>query len=205
MSCENSLRATKKVQNWRCNNLLFFWVRVFDLGTAQRSVPLKTSGRFCRRAPPSCEQFPTSSSSPSRCRTRGLRFRRMCITPVFGMPGGIRYFIANNGGYISNLKFNAIAVFSFQAGEKTMFALFLSTLYVVMNLSPKLEALRLALLRWQKPKEGLWLSTKTSGRATRFEKTFLVHGCFDARIASQFAHVVKGLTTFGRAAYVNTL
>ena len=84
---------------------------MFDLGTAQRLVPLKLSGRFCRREPTSCEQFQASSSSPGSCRRHGLRFRRMCITLVSGMPGGIRYRITNNGGYISNLKLLAIADF----------------------------------------------------------------------------------------------
>ena len=86
---------------------------MFDLGTAQRLVPLKISGRFCRREPTSCEQFQASSSSPGRCRRHGLRFRRMYITLVSGMPGGIRYCITNNGGYRSNLKLLAIADFSF--------------------------------------------------------------------------------------------
>ena len=53
-----------------------------------------------------------------------------CALPtlVSGMPEDIRYYITNNGGCISNLKFLGIAVFSFQAGEKTMFVLFLPTL-----------------------------------------------------------------------------
>ena len=37
---------------------------MFDLWTSQRPVPLKTSGRFCRRSPRSCEQFSASNSSP---------------------------------------------------------------------------------------------------------------------------------------------
>ena len=36
-------------------------------------------------------------------RRHGLIFRRMCFTQVSGVPGGICYFITNNGGYISNL------------------------------------------------------------------------------------------------------
>ena len=46
----------------------------------------------------------------------------MCFTQVSGMPGDICYFITNNGGYISNLKFHAISVWSFQTGEETMIA-----------------------------------------------------------------------------------
>ena len=100
----------------------FSGCEVFDPGTAQKPVPLKTSWRLCRRGPTRCEQFPASSSSPDRCRRQGLRFRRMCITLVSGMPGGIRYCITNNTECIRNLKLHAIAVFSFQAGVKTMFA-----------------------------------------------------------------------------------
>ena len=52
---------------------------MFDLGIAQRPIPLKISGRFCRRAPTSCQQFPASNSSPGSSRKRGLRSRRMCF------------------------------------------------------------------------------------------------------------------------------
>ena len=118
MSGGNSLRTTKKAQNWCCSNLLFSGCEMFDLGTVQRPVLLKTSGWFCRRAPTSCEQFPASSRSPGRCRRHGVRFRRMCITLVSGMPGGIRYCITNNGGYICNLKLLAIAVFFSKQARK---------------------------------------------------------------------------------------
>ena len=101
---------------------------MFDLGTSQRPVPLKTSVRFCRRAPRSCKQFPASNSSPDSSRRHDLRFRRICFTQVSGIPGDICYCITNNGRYISNLKLHAIALLSFQAGEETMFAWFLSTL-----------------------------------------------------------------------------
>ena len=63
-----SLRMTKKAQNWRCNKLPFSGCEMFDLGTAQRSTPLKTLGRFCRRAPTSCKQPPASNNSQGRVR-----------------------------------------------------------------------------------------------------------------------------------------
>ena len=111
MSDRNSLRTNKKAQNRCCNNLLLTCVcEMFDLGTSQRPVQLKTSKRFCRRAPRSCKQFLASSSSPGSSRRHVLRFRRMCFTQVSGIPGGICYFITNNGEYISNLKLHAIAV-----------------------------------------------------------------------------------------------
>ena len=60
---------------------------MFDLGTSQRPVPLKTSERFCRKAPRSYKQFSASNTSPGSSRRHGLSFRRMCFTLVSGMPG----------------------------------------------------------------------------------------------------------------------
>ena len=88
---------------------------MFDMGTAQGPIPLKTSERFCSssRAPTSCKQFLASSSSPGSCRRHGLRCRRMCFTRVSGMPRDIRYCITNNGGDTSNLKLYAMAVLQY--------------------------------------------------------------------------------------------
>ena len=78
---------------------------MFDLGTALRLIPLKTSGRFCRRAPTSCEQQLVQLEQL----TRQLQKAWAQISPDV-LYTGVRHAgrhslcITNNGGIHKQLK-----------------------------------------------------------------------------------------------------